>query len=87
MHQSSFNSCDEADAVQIESVPRSDRWQVYHRLQELGIPCACPPDGSILVLGHSPVAIAQLWSVVRHHTAPRQDLLDWLGRCWQQSIR
>jgi hypothetical protein len=30
-------------------VSRSDRWRIYHRLQELTIPCWCLEDGSLRV--------------------------------------
>ncbi|MHC5832145.1 MAG: Asr1405/Asl0597 family protein, partial [Nostoc sp.] len=30
---------------QVLQIPLSDRWRIYHRLQELKIKSSCPPDG------------------------------------------
>ncbi|MDJ0508765.1 MAG: hypothetical protein QNJ64_05875 [Crocosphaera sp.] len=68
---------------QIEKVSRCDRWAVFHRLQELTIPCWCPQDGSLWAeIEHGNHAIL-LRSVVYGVVASRQELLDWLERCWE----
>ena len=68
---------------QVEKVSRCDRWAVCHRLQELMIPCWCPQDGSLWVeIEHGNHAIL-LRSVVYGAIASRQELLDWLERCWE----
>ncbi|ACB49903.1 conserved hypothetical protein [Crocosphaera subtropica ATCC 51142] len=67
---------------QVEKVSRCDRWSVYQRLQELTIPCWCPEDGSLWVeIEHGLHAIL-LRSAIYGAIAPRQELVDWLERCW-----
>ncbi|NJL81823.1 MAG: hypothetical protein HC890_00365 [Chloroflexaceae bacterium] len=61
----------------------SDRWSIYHRLQELQIPCHCSPNQPLRVQLDRPSAAVQLWSVVKQHVACRQELLQWLERCSQ----
>lgn len=70
---------------QIIEIARCDRWQVRQRLEELGISSTCSHEGSLKVEVHSPVALAQLHSVLRQFTASRQQLLDWMEQCWQKS--
>ncbi|MBD1924094.1 hypothetical protein H6F77_23925 [Microcoleus sp. FACHB-831] len=65
-------------------VNRADRWQVYLRLQDLGIPCECPSDQPLRVQIQSATAAMQLWSVVKQLTASRQDLVEWLERCFDR---
>jgi hypothetical protein len=67
---------------QILSVPRCDRWQIYHRLQELDIPCHCLPDGRLQVELRSAIAFSQVWSVLQQFTASRKQLVNWLEQCW-----
>lgn len=64
-------------------VNRADRWQVYLRLQDLDISCECPSDQPLRVEIQSATAAMQLWSVVKQLTASRQDLVEWLERCWR----
>ena len=67
----------------VDTVNRSERWEIYHRLQELQIPCQCSPNQPLRVqLDHATAAI-QLWSVVRQLTAPRSELISWLNLCWE----
>ncbi|MBE9181832.1 hypothetical protein IQ268_25010 [Oculatella sp. LEGE 06141] len=67
---------------QLISISRSDRWQICYRLQELGIACTCLDDGSFHAEVDSPVAMMQLRSVLLQLTASRQQLVEWLERCW-----
>ncbi len=68
---------------QVEKVSRSERWLVHHRLQELMIPCWCPDDGSLWVeIEHGNHAIL-LRSAVYGAIASRQELVEWLERCWE----
>ncbi|BBD60750.1 hypothetical protein NIES2109_35490 [Nostoc sp. HK-01] len=67
---------------QILQIPLSDRWRIYHRLQELMIPCACPPDGSLRVQVNSLLAAILVRSTVMQCLAPRQELVNWLEHCW-----
>ena len=64
-------------------VKSTERWSIYYRLQQLGIPCQCSTNKSLQVeLAHA-LAIAQLCSVVRHSTASRSELITWLDDCWK----
>jgi hypothetical protein len=67
-------------------VPRSDRWRIYHRLQELQINCWCLPDGSLQVVIPNGLTAVLLWSVVQQFIAARPDNVDWLERCWQAKL-
>lgn len=60
-----------------------DRWQVYRRLQELGIPCECGTNQPLRYQIKDVTAAIQLWSVVSQLTVPRPELACWLERCWQ----
>jgi hypothetical protein len=63
-------------------VPRGDRWAVWQRLQELGIPCTCRADRPLLATVDSPLAVWQVWHVLRMQGAPAP-LRDWLERCYE----
>ena len=65
------------------SIDRNARWSIYHRLQELDIPCICSTNKPLEVQLDYPNAIAQLCSVVKHSTASRDELIDWLDDCWK----
>ncbi|GET37282.1 Asr1405/Asl0597 family protein [Microseira wollei] len=75
-------SQNQAPAMQLVLVQRGDRWQVYQRLQELGIPCWCSSDGYLQAEINTPTAALQLWSVVRQLSAKRREMTFWLHRCW-----
>jgi hypothetical protein len=64
-------------------VSRIDRWRIYHRLQELTIPCWCLEDGSLSVEVKDSIAALLVRSVVHQFVASRQELLKWLENCWQ----
>ncbi|MDX2232434.1 MAG: hypothetical protein NW220_22580 [Leptolyngbyaceae cyanobacterium bins.349] len=66
----------------VVNIARSDRWPLYHRLQELMIPCWCLPDGTLQVDIQDGLSAWLLWSVVRQFSASRQDLVTWLNQCW-----
>lgn len=68
---------------QIVQIPLCDRWRVYHRLQELMIPCSCPPDGSLRVQVNSCLTAILVYSTVKQFMASRQELINWLEQCWQ----
>lgn len=78
-------SHNQAPAMQLVRVQRGDRWQVYQRLQDLGIPCYCSSDGCLQAEINTPTAALQLWSVVRQLTAKRCELTLWLHRCWHSN--
>lgn len=64
-------------------VSRIDRWHIYHRLQELTIPCWCLEDGSLKVEVNDSITAILVRSVVHQIVASRQELLKWLENCWQ----
>lgn len=61
----------------------ADRWQVYHRLQELQVPCQCLANQPLQVEINTPLATMQLWSILRRLTASRPESLSWLECCWR----
>ena len=67
---------------QVVEVSRTDRWQVYRRLQELEISCECQTNQALTVEIGSIAAAIQLWSVVRQLNGKRQDLIEALEECW-----
>ncbi|MDX2096289.1 MAG: hypothetical protein SFW36_00815 [Leptolyngbyaceae cyanobacterium bins.59] len=71
---------------QCVAVPLCDRWRVYHRLQELTIPCACLSDGSLRVEVNHGIALILVWSALQQFTSTRQELVDWLDRCWSTTV-
>ena len=70
---------------QVVEVPWCDRWLVYHRLQELDIPCFCATHQPLEAQVSSPTAMIQLWSISQQYSASRQELIDWLQICWHQN--
>jgi hypothetical protein len=68
-------------------IDRTDRWCIYHRLQELNLPCWCLPDGSLWVDVLSCSAALLVRSVVLQMLAPRTELVDWLERCQVCKVR
>ncbi|MBD2294312.1 hypothetical protein H6G06_12655 [Anabaena sphaerica FACHB-251] len=71
---------------QVLQIPLSDRWQIYHRLQELMIACSCPPDGSLRVQVKSLQEAILVRSAVMQFLASRCELVTWLETCWSHSI-
>ena len=67
----------------ILEVKWSCRWEVFRRLQGLGIECQCSTNEPLLVYLHSPVTIVQIWSVLRQCGASRPNLINWLESCWE----
>ena len=65
----------------------NERWSIYHRLQELDIPCICATNKPLSVQLDHANAIAQLCSVVKHSTASRAELIDWLDDCWKTKAK
>jgi hypothetical protein len=66
----------------IANLSRVDRWSVHHRLQELEINCWCAPDGSLWVEIETGLHAILLRSVIYQWITPKQDVIDWLDRCW-----
>ncbi|MCC5645694.1 hypothetical protein LC607_22670 [Nostoc sp. CHAB 5824] len=70
---------------QVLQIPLSDRWRIYHRLQELKIKSSCPSDGSLRVQVNNLLEAILIRSTVMQFLASRQELLEWLERCWHYS--
>ena len=66
----------------VGKIKRSDRWIIYHRLQELEIPCWCAADGILWVEINNAIDAVLLRSTVQSFIACRQELIHWLDRCW-----
>ena len=71
----------ELDLEKIVDIHPSYRWQVYHRLQELQIPCQYTTGQHLKVKLNTVESAIQLWSVVYQIRSARQELLDWLNLC------
>jgi hypothetical protein len=67
---------------QILQIPLCDRWRICQRLQELKIPCCCHNDGSLRVQVNSFIEAILIRSILMQFLASRQELIDWLERCW-----
>ncbi|MBE9063508.1 Asr1405/Asl0597 family protein [cf. Phormidesmis sp. LEGE 11477] len=65
------------------TVSCEDRWQVYHRLQELDIDCECGSFQPLKANLQTPTEALQLWSIVRRISAPKQSLTAALDRSWK----
>lgn len=63
-------------------VETDQRWLVFQRLQDLNIPCQCQMYGDLHVQVNDGVTALQVWQVLRQFSASKQDLVDWLERCW-----
>ncbi|MEB3210093.1 MAG: hypothetical protein VKL39_02005 [Leptolyngbyaceae bacterium] len=57
-------------------------WEICMRLKELGVSCEREPYQPLKIQPHSPLAVAQAWSVFRQFTHPRSELASWLDHCW-----
>ncbi|ACK73573.1 conserved hypothetical protein [Gloeothece citriformis PCC 7424] len=71
---------------QVIEVQGTERWEVYHRLQELDIPCECTLNQPLQIELNTYSQGILLWSVVKRIKAPRQELINWLDRCWVLDI-
>lgn len=69
------------EAEQIIEIAFADRWQVYQRLQELGISCQCGTNQPLMAEIDNVAAAIQLWSIVRQLTVSRRELAYWLEGC------
>ena len=67
----------------MEIVHCEDRWQVYHRLKELDIPCRCRAHQPLQVEVNSAQTAIQIWSVVKQISSSRRDLVLRLNQCWR----
>jgi hypothetical protein len=76
-------SSSKLEADQEIEINWADRWQVYRRLQELGIPCQCGTNQPLRYRIDDIGSAIQVWSVVRQLTVPRHELASWLEHCWR----
>lgn len=60
-----------------------DRWQVYYRLQSLGIDCRCRSFKPLKVTVKTPTDALQLWSIVRSIEQPKQALIASIQQNWR----
>jgi hypothetical protein len=70
----------------VVGVSWADRWQVYQRLQELGIPCWCEANQPLTAEINNPTAAIQLWSVMQRFTLTRQELIWTLEHSWRLNL-
>ncbi len=63
-------------------LPLEDKWQIYHRLQELMFECHCPPDGSLRVKINGFQEAIIIRSILMQFFASRHQLIAWLESCW-----
>jgi hypothetical protein len=63
----------------------SERWDIYHRLQELGIPCKCTTCQLLSVEVSNPNELIQVWTVVKRMSSSRKNLIQLLNSCWEKS--
>ncbi|MEA5470759.1 Asr1405/Asl0597 family protein [Spirulina sp. 06S082] len=73
--------------IEVLAIEQTDRWSIYHRLQELGIPCNCAIAQPLEARIDSPTAALQLWSIAHRYRASQNELRDFLEDCWQTRIR
>jgi len=67
----------------IVNVNWGDRWQTYHRLAELEIPCKFSTGKLLEVIVKTPTAALQVWSVGRQQKIQRRQIIDWLEHCFK----
>ncbi len=80
---SSDSIADKAAVVsQAIAVHCEDRWQVYHRLQELEIDCQCQSFQPLQAHIKTPTEAVQLWSIVQRISEPRSVQLNRLKQSW-----
>jgi hypothetical protein len=74
------------DLITVVDVSRIDRWLIHRRLQELMINSWCPTNGELLVEVNNGIDALLVRSTVQQFVASRQELVDWLERCWQMEV-
>ncbi|MBD2437176.1 Asr1405/Asl0597 family protein [Nostoc sp. FACHB-110] len=76
------SSGSQIDQKYVVKVNWADRWQVYQRLKELDIPCSCEINQPLQVETAHPLAIVQVWCVLRRFTDCRQEMIRFLENSW-----
>ena len=62
-----------------------ERWQIYHRLQELNIHCQCGGFQALEVEIKMATEAVQLWSIARRVSQPRKVLVTVLEQSWKRA--
>ena len=73
----------ETDTKHVIDIGWTDRWQVYQRLQELGMGCSCESNQPLIVEVNNTTEAIQIWSVIQQFTGSRQDLIRSIENCWR----
>lgn len=81
-----MNSSNMNPQPSVVEVQSDHRWSIYHRLQDLGIPCWCAAYQPLRVQLDSAIAVVQFWQVCRQVSTPHHELITWLEACWQQPL-
>ncbi|MEL6398823.1 MAG: Asr1405/Asl0597 family protein [Cyanobacteria bacterium J06626_4] len=76
----------DSDATILHNLDPIDRWNVFHRLQELSVPCHCTAGQPLTVTIDSPATALQVWSVIRRLTLSRSAAIASLETCWRQAV-
>ncbi len=71
----------------VVNVAWGDRWQIYHRLTELEIPCKCSTGELLEVIVETPTAALQVWSVARQQLVQRSEMVNWLEQCFSNEYQ
>ncbi|NJL99569.1 MAG: hypothetical protein HC924_12580 [Synechococcaceae cyanobacterium SM2_3_2] len=69
-------------AADVFQVPRSDRWRILYRLQELELTCGCTPTDQLWVMICTPNDVLLVHSVLWPLSLNRAGLVNWLNHCW-----
>ena len=78
-----FLNIDSSSSTHTVAIDGANKWEMYHRLQALQIPCQCFIHKPLQVELNSPIAVIHLWSIVQRLTASRAQLVERLNLCWQ----
>jgi hypothetical protein len=73
-------TCANSIVLHLEQV---HRWDVYHRLRELSIPCWCATGQPLRVAVDDAATLIQVWAVLKSCTTSCAARRIWLERCWQ----
>ena len=75
---------DNVIVVPIVDIPDWGKPKIYHRLQELAIPCWRTRDGNIWVEISDVNAAVLIHKTIKQAVTQRQELVELLQNCWQQ---
>ena len=81
-----FLNIDSSSPTHTVAIDDVHKWEMYHRLQALQIPCQCFMHKPLQVELTSPIAAIHFWSIIQRLTAPRSQLVERLNLCWQKEM-